>query len=614
MMGGHMADHESPGAARASGVRWNLTDLYLDPRDPRIDEDLQAARLAAEDFATRYRGRVGSGALSPEELAEALCRYEKILEQGQRPRFYASLLFSADTQDETAQALEERAEEAWTEIHGLLLFFELEVQELPEEALRRALDHEAISPYRHFLTAARRYRPHTLSEPEEKILDRKHLTSRSSYLQLYDELSGSLRFEIEVDGERKLLTDGEVMALLHRPERDLRRCALEAFLSKYKTQELVFTSIFNALLLDHRLDADLRRFPSLIAPRHLENEIEAATVEAMLDATDRHAPDIREYLLLKARLLDLPDMTVADVYAPFSTEAESIPFDEARGLVIESFAGFSETFAALARPFFASGWIDAEVRPGKRHGAFCAAHSPRHHPYVLASYAGTSNDVSTIAHELGHGIHALLARRQSLLEYDAPLVLSEIASIFAEMLLTEQLFRRASSPRERARILCNTLDDIYATIFRQAALTRFELAAHEARRRQRLSAPELGALWLETQKSLFGGAVAVPEIYQAGWSAVPHFVHSPFYCYSYSFGNLLVLSLFERYREEGPAFVPRYLGLLESGGSDTPARLLGRLGADISAADFWENGFRAVTRLIEDLRRESTTIRPDLPG
>ena len=602
-MGDPMAEQKASSEEQASSVRCDLTDLYRDPFDPRINEDLRDARRAAEDLAARYRRRIAPGELSPAELAEALRRYEEILEQGQRPSFYASLLFAANTQDETAKALEQRTQEAWTEIRELLLFFDLEAQEIPEAALRGILDDQAIAPYRHFLLAVRRFSPHTLSEPEEKILNRKRLTSRAAFMQLYDELSGSLRFEVEVDGERRVLTDGEVMALLHRPERELRRRALEAFLATYREHELVLTSVFNALLLDHRLDADLRRFTSLIAPRHLENEIEATTVEAMLDATDRHMPDIQEYFRLKARLLDLPDMTVADVYAPFSATPESIPFDEARNLVIESFAGFSNIFSGFARQFFENRWIDAEVRPGKRHGAFCAAHSPRHHPYVLASYTGTSNDVSTIAHELGHGVHALLARRQSLLVYDAPLVLAEIASIFAEMLLTEHRLRSAPSPLERARILCDTLDEIYGTIFRQAALTRFELAAHAGRRRQRLSAQELGSLWMEAQRPLFSGAVALPEIYRTGWSIIPHFVHSPFYCYSYSFGNLLVLALFERYREEGSSFIPGYLRLLESGGSDTPARLLAALGADISRPDFWETGFRAIVRLLEELRR-----------
>jgi oligoendopeptidase F len=600
-----MTAPENRNQARAAGVRWDLTDLYRAVDDPRIDEDLAAARTAASDFAARHRGRIATSEISAEDLAEALKAYEEILERGQRPGFYASLLFAADTQNEAAQTLEQRARESWTEIHNQLVFFDLEIQAIPEETFERIAGREDLAPYRHYLIQVRRFRPHTLSEPEEQILDRKQLTSRTAFTQLYDELTGSFRFEIEIDGVRKLVTDGELMSLLHRPERELRQRALDTLLETYRAHSLILTSIFNNLLLDHRLDADLRRFASLIGPRHLENDIEPQTVEAMMEATERHYPVVQDYLRLKARLLGLPEMTVADVYAPLSSESEEIPFEAAKQLVIESFAGFSDTFARFAQQFFERSWIDAEIRPGKRHGAFCASHSPRHHPYVLASYAGTSNDVSTIAHELGHGVHALLARGQSLLVYDAPLVLAEIASIFGEMLLTEHRLRRAT-PQGRARILCDTLDEIYGTIFRQDALTRFELAAHASRRQRRLSTDDLGGLWIHAQQRLFGAAVATSDLYRYGWSYIPHFVHSPFYCYSYSFGNLLVLALFERYRQEGSAFVSRYLGLLEQGGGDRPSRLLAAVGADISRPEFWETGLRVVSRLVEELRATAT--------
>lgn len=594
---------ERANGKHASGVRWNLGDLYAGPHDPALRRDVEVATRDAEGFETRFRGCIASGQVSAAELAEALARYETIVEHGDRPAFYASLLLAADTQDPQAQKLDEDMREASTELHNRLLFLSLELQKVPEARFAELAGDPALASRLHYLRSVRRWQPHTLSEPEEQLVNRKRLTGASHSVALYEELTGSLRFELEVDGEQRVLTDGEVFALLRRPERDLRRRALETFLSTYRAHGLVLTSIFNNLLLDHRIDSDLRRFPSLAASRHLDNDVDPAAVEAMMDATDRHYPDIQEYFRAKAELLGLPRMAVTDLHAPLGDERDEIPFDQARALVLDAFAGFSERFAALAGDFFERGWIDAEVRPGKRHGAFCAAHSPAEHPYVLASYAGTSRDVSTLAHELGHGIHYRLAGRLPLLVYDSPLVLAETASVFGEMLLTEHWLRRATSAAERVAILCDTLDDIYGTIFRQNALTRFELAAHEERRSGRLEADRLAEIWRAAQRPLFGDAVEIPEIYGWGWSYIPHFVNTPFYCYAYSFGNLLVLALFERYREEGPAFVPRYERLLESGGSAPPAELLAGLGIDVSSPEFWEGGFRAIRNLVEELRR-----------
>ena len=594
----------SSGGSAARGVRWNLAELYDSPSDPRLREHLAEAERLATELERRFRGRILTGEVSDEELAEALALYEHALERGTRPGFFASLLFAADTANAEARALETSTREAWATIRDHTLFVDIELQRMPEERLRAALGSARLAPWHHYLETCVQRRPHTLSEPEERILNRKELSSSAAFEQLFDELSGSLRFEIELDGEPRLLSDSEMMSLLHRPERDVRRRALEGYLETWKRHELVLTSIFNNLLLDHRIESDLRRFPSLEAERHLENDVEPRVVEAMMAAVESHYGDVQRYLRLKASLLGLADPSVSDVYAPVATESAPIPFEEARGLVLDSFARFSGRFADLARRFFDESWIDAEIRPSKRSGAFCASQSPNHHPYVLTSYAGTARDVSTLAHELGHGVHAMLANRHTLLSYDAPLVLAETASVFAEMLLTDHLLAAAGSRDTRVRILCDALDEIYGTIFRQNAMTRFEQSAHAARRAAPLEAADLGRLWIDEQRKLFGDAVSIPEIYRWGWIYIPHFVHSPFYCYAYSFGDLLVLALFERYRAEGERFVPGYLELLAGGGSESPARLLDRLGIDLSDPSFWETGLGAVGRLIDQLERE----------
>ena len=599
-----MADGRHAAVARseqhAEGIGWNLDDLYHGPDDPQLEADLAAAKRRAEAFARAYRGRIAT--LDGPGLAAALAEYEALLALESRPSFYASLLFAADTQNPAAQRLVQRTREAATEAGNAHVFFSLELIALDDGQLERLLASPTLAAYRHYLEAVRRFRPHTLSETQEQLLNQKKLSGQSAFVQLYGELSGSLRFPLELDGERQELTDGEVMALLRNPDAAVRRRALTSFLETYAEHGLVLTSIFNNLLLDHRIECDLRRYDDVVAPTHLANEIAPSTVEAMLGAVERHYPLIQDYFRLKARLLGLERLSYTDVYAPLDTTAERIPFSTAQELIVTAFGRVDGRFAALATDFFQQRWIDAEVRAGKRGGAFCAALSPQHHPYILCSYTGTGRDVATVAHELGHGIHYCLARDQSLLNYDAPLVLAETASVFAEMVLTRSLLDQADDPAARRAILCDTLEDMYGTVFRQTALTRFEMAAHAQRRQGVLSAEDLGRLWWREQEQLFADSVELPPVYRWGWSYIPHFIHSRFYCYAYPFGELLTLALFQRYLDEGPAFMPAYVRLLRSGGSERPEHALARLGMDINRPEFWDRGFAVIRGLLGDLQ------------
>ncbi len=587
----------------ASAPCWDLSDLYAGPADPQLAADTESARAQAERFATAWRGAIATDTLDATRLRSALREYEGIQELGLRPGFYASLLAAADGQSAVALDLEQSTTEELAGLRTVLVFFELELAALDEDRFEALVSDPVLADYVHFLRALRRFKPHLLSEAEERLLTRKDVGGRAAFVQLYDELASSLRFRVRVDAEERELTDGEIMALLHHPDRGVRQRALTAFLEGYAAERLPLTAILNALLVDHRIDCELRSYDDLTAPTHLANEIEPSVVATMMDAVERHYPVIQEYLRLKARLLGLERLHSADVYAPLGGPVEAIPFPEARALVLDAFGRFSGGFSDIAASFFEGRWIDAEVRPGKRHGAFCAAFTPRHHPYVLTSYTGTMRDVTTLAHELGHGIHATLARRQTLLSFETPLVLAETASVFAEMLVTEHLLATASDPTTRRQILVATLDEMYGTVFRQHALTRFEIAAHEARRTHRLAADDLASLWWEAQSRLHGDAVAMDPSYRFGWTYIPHFIHSRFYCYAYAFGELLTLALFQRYRREGAAFLPVYTELLASGGSTEPAVLLARLGIDIGAPAFWEGGCAAIAAMVEELKR-----------
>ena len=587
---------------KAEGTQWDLSELYSGPEDPRLAADLTEAQQRAEAFAQTYRGKLADGQLDGPALAHALAEYEALSELDHRPSFYASLLFAADTQNPRAQQLVQRTREAATAVANVLVFFTLELIALDDTRLAALLAAPEMAEYRHYLEALRRFKPHTLSEKEEQILNQKHLTGSEAFEQLYQELTGSLRFRLGVDGEERELTDGEIMALLRHSDRDLRERAFTTFLETHAGHSLVLTSVFNNILLDHKIDCELRHYDDIVMPTHLANEIAPQTVEAMMQTVERHYPLAQEYFRLKARLLGVEKLKNTDLYAPIEAAAEEIPFAQARELILTAFGRFSEHFAAIASDFFSRRWIDAEVRSGKRGGAFCAALSPRHHPYVLCSYNGTSRDVSTVAHELGHGIHYSLSRRQNLFNYDAPLVLAETASVFAEIVLTRHLLSQTRSPAARRALLCDLLEEIYGTVFRQTALTRFEMAAHQKRRAGQLTAEDLGDLWLREQEKLFGSNVELIPAYRWGWTYISHFIHSRFYCYSYSFGELLTLALFQRYLDEGDAFVPGYMALLESGGAQRPEHALAHLGIDINQPEFWDRGFRVIEGFLADLR------------
>jgi oligoendopeptidase F len=587
---------------KAEGVQWDLSELYAGPDDPRIEADLAEARRLAEAFAQQYRGKVANGELDGHALARALAAYEDLAELEHRPSFYASLLFAGDTQNTQAQRLVQHTREVATEIGNLLVFFSLELIDLDDERIAALLAPPAMARYQHYVESLRRFKPHTLSEREEQLLNQKHLTSSSAFEQLYEELTGSLRFKLTIDGEEKELTDSEIMALLRHPDHAVRERAFTTFLETHANHSLVLTSIFNNIFLDHKIDCDIRKYSDVTLPTHLANEIAPDTVEAMMQAVERHYPLAQEYFQLKAKLLGVERLKNTDIYAPIEAQVEHLTFAQAQDLILTAFGRFNEHFAALASDFFTKRWIDAEVRPGKRGGAFCAALSPRHHPYVLCSFNGTSRDVSTIAHELGHGVHYLLARRQSLLNYDAPLVLAETASVFAEIVLTRHLLTEAKGAAARRGILCETLEEMYGTVFRQTALTRFEMAAHRQRKDDQLAADDMAALWLQEQEKLFGSSVEMIPAYRWGWTYIGHFIHSRFYCYSYSFGELLTLALYQRYLDEGEAFVPGYLRLLESGGSRRPEHALAQIGIDINQPEFWDRGFRVIQGLLDDLR------------
>jgi oligoendopeptidase F len=596
-------EERASGGGPAAGVRWDLSDLYADPDDPALEADLDRALAEARDFAERYRGQIA--ALEASALADAIDRFEALQEPLVRASAYAQLLFAADASHPRHGALLQRVQERGTEIRNEVLFFELEWVALDAKRADAQLADPALARRRHLLRSLRRYRPHVLSEPEERILGEMATTGRNAFARLFDELMADLKFDVERDGETQRLGEEEVLSLLYDPDRDCRRAGARALTEGLRAHARPLAFIFNTLVQDKSIDDRLRSYPVPMAARNLANEIDDASVESLLSACAARYPLVARYYRLKARILGLDRLEDYDRYAPLAADVGTRSFDDARRIVLDAYADFSPRMEEIARRFFDARWIDAELRDGKRGGAFCAATLPSLHPYVLLSYTGNLRDVMTVAHELGHGVHQSLAAQQGLFEQDTPLTTAETASVFGEMLVFRRLMREESDPAVRLGLLCGKLEDAFATVFRQVAMTRFEELLHAARREEgELPIDRVNALWMEANRPMFGDAVHLSQDYAWWWLYIPHFVHSPFYCYAYAFGELLVLALLRRYDEEGEAFVPRYLELLGAGGSDSPEALLARIDLDIGDPAFWDGGLA----VLEDMVAEAEAL------
>jgi oligoendopeptidase F len=582
-------------------LRWNLDELYASASDARIGDDLGRSRTLAEAFAKAYRGRVGQ--LSPAQLLQALREYEVVMDVGYRPQLYASLVSSAQTEDEKAQALVNRTREATTDAFNRIRFFDVEVKRLPPAAFDALAAAPELAAYRHFLLNLRRFAPHTLSEAEERLAERKNLTGRAAFDQLYTEVSSRIRIPLELEGKKKEVTVAEARALRSSPNRDLRRRATDGLMSAFEANSHVLNFCFNTLFQDHRLDVETRGFSNATAPTYLEDELAEPVVEALMETTERHYPLVQRYMRLKARALSLKDFSSHDVLAPLETVERRVPFEEGRRLVLDAFGAFEPRFAAIAKEFFDKRWIDVLPRAGKRDGAFCSGMLPSLHPYVFLNYNERLEDVSTIAHELGHGIHFYLARKQTPLNFWASTPLAETASVFGELVLMRRLLDAEKDPAVRRSLLALRIEDIISTVFNQVAYTRWEQRAHARRAEGVAPAEDFARLWVEERKRLYGDAVQMFPRDRWGWISIGHFVHYRFYCYSYAFGQLLVLALYRKYEQEGERFIPRYVELLSSGGSEAPADLLSRVGIDVAVPGFWEQGFQTVAALIDEMER-----------
>jgi oligoendopeptidase F len=585
-------------------ITWDLEWLYPGVDDEQISADLEKAQQAANDFRVAYYGKISTSELSAETLAKALHLYEELQLHVLKPYLYAQLLFYADSSKAENTALVAQVREVWQEIHEKTLFFELELLELPADLFQSLLKDNSVAKFAHYLHTIRAHAPYTLDEQVEQALKRKDLSGKDAFVQLFDEFTSSLKYRYKFPGEEqeRETTGEELLSLIYHPDRVVRESSFATFLEKHADNALVLTSCFNNILLDHGKEADLRKYPDIMTPTHLSSETDPEMVEQMMVVTEQNFSLAQDYFDLKRQLLGYDVLKNTDLYAPIMQETRQYSFEEALELVLGSFKTFSPQLSDIVERLVHTGRIDLTPRPGKSGGAFCMGLYPGADPYVLLNFTGTLRDVSTLAHELGHAVHYVLSGKQNYFHYHAPLPLAETASVFGEMLLTRSLLEHEEDRQVKIALLCAKIEEIIATTFRQTVLTRFEQKAHALRGERLLSTDDLCELWLQENAWLLGEQVDMISAYRWGWSYIGHFIHARFYCYSYVFGELLVLALYQKYRDEGETFVPKYMEMLSSGGSVRPDELVRPMGIDLKAPDFWAQGYNLVRELIEELK------------
>jgi len=582
----------------AETVRWDLSDLYASPTDPKIEATLSHSLERAKAFEAKYKGRVAS--LDPHDFAAMMRELEEDEDAAAKPEVYAYLLHSQDTKNPAAGRLLARVREAGAERGSHGVFFALELAQTSDEQAARLYADKESAQYTHTVEEARKFRPHQLSEPEERVLTDYSPVGNSAWTRLFEELCSGIR--VDLNGRQMALE--EALTQLREPDREIRRRASGAITVALGGDIRTRAYIFNVILQEKAIDDRLRKFPSWISSRNLANETSDEAVQALVEAvTGRYDICVR-YYRVKRQLMGVGDLHEWDRYAPLQEASRDVSWEEAKEVVLGSYHRFSKKAGALVEDFFKHGWIDAPVVPGKAGGAYCMPVTPKHHPYVMLNFTGKLRDVTVLAHELGHGLHDRLASKQHIFDFHPPLTLAETASVFGEALTFDAVMAEEKDPKVRLALLCSQCEDAFSTVFRQVAFNRYEDACHTARRAEgELAVEQLGELYQSMLQPMFGDALVLTEEHKVWWSYIEHFLHTPGYVYAYAFGNLLALSVYQRFLEKRPSFVDDYLDFLAAGGSVRPDELVHRLGMDITNPDFWDAGLRTLDGMVSEVER-----------
>ena len=576
---------------------WNLADLYAAPDAPEFAADMKKGEAEARSFADTYRGRLAS--LSGDALAQALKAYEALSDLLGRTGSYAQLHYVGDTTDPARAKFYGDVNAKLTEISTQLLFFELELNRIDDAALVKALESPALAHYKPWIDNLRMEKPFQLDDKLEELFLEKSQTAAGAFNRLYDESMADMRYE--VNGEA--LTLEPTLNLLQDKDEAKRRAGAEALAKTFTENLRLFTLITNTLAKDKDISDRWRGFKDIADARHLSNRVEPEVVAALVEAVRAAYPKLsHRYYRMKAKWLGKEKLMHWDRNAPLPAEdTREVPWADAEKIVLNAYGEFAPEMAAIAKSFFDKRWIDAPTRPGKAPGAFAHPTVPSAHPYVLLNYLGKTRDVMTLAHELGHGVHQVLAAGQGALMASTPLTLAETASVFGEMLTFQALLRETTEPAKRKVLLASKVEDMINTVVRQIAFYTFERKLHTARKEGELMPDQINAIWLDVQKESLGEGVAFGPGYETFWAYIPHFIHSPFYVYAYAFGDCLVNSLYARYRESEKGFQEKYFTMLKAGGSKHHSELLKPFGLDATDPGFWQKGLSVISGMIDEL-------------
>ncbi len=576
---------------------WKLQELFASFGDPAINQAYQDLDARVEKFVSQREELKPE--ISSEKFLQLVREQEEMFKLGYRLYGFASLSFAANTQDQTAQINIARFQQFEAEMENRTMFFSLWWKALDDENAARLLD--ASGDYRYWLEQMRNFKPYTLTESEEKVINIKNVTGRSAHDMLYDSITNRYVFKIEVNGEKKELTRGELMALVRTADPDLRAKAYQELYRVYGEDAPILGQIYQNIVRDWKNEnVTLRGFASPISVRNTINDLPDEVIDTLLEVARKNIGIFHRFFRLKAQKLGMDKLRRYDVYAPLAESDKRYSFQEAADMTFEAYERFDPKFARLAKRVFDQGHVDSEVRKGKMGGAFCSTLGPDLTPWVMLNYQGKSDDVSTMAHELGHAVHSMMAEEHSLFTQHACLPLAETASTFGEMTLTDLMLERETDESVKQDILFGQLDDAFATIIRQIYFALFEREAH-GMIANNASVDELNEAYLANLKEEFGDAVDVSDEFKYEWVSIPHIYGTPFYVYAYAFGQLLVFALYKRYKEEGESFKPKYMRILSAGGSLAPIALLAESGMDVTKAEFWQGGFDVIDGMVKRL-------------
>ena len=582
---------------------WDLSDLYAAPDAPEVSRDLDKGAADAKALKAAYQGKLVAMGGDGARLAQAVKAYEALSDLLGKLGSYAGLLYAANQTDPARAKFYGDVSEKLTAISSDLLFFELELNQIADQDLNEALKHPDLARYEPWFADLRKEKPYQLEEKLEKLFHEKGQTARGAWNRLFNETMSALKFDVA--GFDEPLSLEPTLNLMSDPKPEKRQAGAEAIAKVLGENVRLFTLITNTLAKDKEISDRWRGFKDVADSRHLANRVEAPVVDALVSSVRAAYPRLsHRYYAMKAKWLGLDKLAHWDRNAPLPEKPDrTISWAEAQEMVLNAYSGFAPEMASIAKPFFDKNWIDAPVRPGKAPGAFSASTVPSVHPYVMMNYLGKPRDVMTLAHELGHGVHQVLAAKQGPLLAPTPLTLAETASVFGEMLTFQALLKEAKDAREKKAMLAGKVEDMINTVVRQIAFYTFERKVHEERRGGELTSERLNEIWMEVQRESLGPAFDFKPGYEVFWTYIPHFIHSPFYVYAYAFGDCLVNSLYGLYREAHPGFVEKYFEMLKAGGSKHHSELLAPFGLDARDPEFWNKGLKVLEGMIDELER-----------